>query len=57
MMYKTHYRGFIFFLECTGILFEGRCPIPCKMALTPGEQAIKSLASGKRSWVREVLPS
>jgi hypothetical protein len=46
--YYTHLRGLVFFLECTGNAFEGRYPGKISDI---GEQAIRSLAVGKQSWV------
>lgn len=49
MMYKTHLRGFTFFLDVTGACFEGR--YPCKRS-DIGEAAIEIMAP---EWVREQL--
>jgi hypothetical protein len=46
--YYTHERGFKFFLELTGIAFEGLYLFKISNV---GEQAIKSLAAGNESWV------
>jgi hypothetical protein len=46
--YYTNQRGFVFFLECTGNSFEGRYHHKISGV---GEQAIKSMAVGKESWV------
>lgn len=52
MMYRTHLRGFRYFLEVTGACFEGAYP---GKASNIGELAIESMKVGKRSWVREQL--
>lgn len=49
MMYKTHLRGFTFFLDVTGACFEGR--YPCKRSDIE-EAAIEIMAP---EWVREPL--
>lgn len=46
--YYTHLRGLVFFLEVTGIAFGGTYPLKISGV---GEQAIKSLAAGNKSWV------
>lgn len=46
--YYTHWRGFVFFMECVGNAFEGRYELKISDV---GEQAIRSLAYGKESWV------
>jgi len=46
--YYTHMRGFQFFLEVTGMAFNGTYTLKISGV---GEQAIKSLAAGNESWV------
>jgi len=49
MTYYTHRRGLQFFLEVTGIAFEGHYPFKISNV---GELAIESMASaGGESWV------
>lgn len=52
MMYRTHLRGFMWFLDNVGACFEGRYP---GKASNIGELAIESMKVGKKSWVREEL--
>lgn len=46
--YYTHLRGLQFFLEMTGLAFEGRYPFKISNV---GELAIGSMAAGDESWV------
>jgi hypothetical protein len=46
--YYTHMRGFQFFLDVTGVAFNGTYVLKVSNV---GEQAIASLAAGNESWV------
>jgi len=52
MTYYTHQRGFRLFLELTGAAFEGRYTLKISDV---GDQAIRSLAYGKETWVWDKL--
>jgi type VI protein secretion system component VasF len=46
--YYTHQRGLEFFLECTGMAFQGQYLFKISNV---GELAIESLRAGNESWI------